>query len=333
MRKQIYGIMAAVCLSGILAAGCGGNNPAEGASSAQDDKAIVASEASPNADQAASSDDKQKNPEDKDGSKEDAEGNVAAADETAAQQSVGTEGMTPVRGSELKDGVYQITVDSSSSMFHVKQCELSVKNGVMTADMEMGGTGYLKLFMGTAREASKASEAEMIPFEEAADGSHHFTVPVEALDQELDCAAFSKKKEKWYDRVLVFRADSLLEDALKNGVQVTAESLGLSDGNYTVEVTLEGGSGKATVESPAKLTVKDQKAVATIVWSSPNYDYMKIGEEKILPISESGENSVFEIPVTVFDRKMAAAADTTAMSTPHEIDYTLQFDSASIQAE
>ncbi len=333
MRKQIYGIMAAVCLSGILAAGCGGNNPAEGASSAQNDKATAASEASPNADQEASSDEKQKNPEDQDGSKEDAEGNVAAADETAAQQSVGTEGMTPVRGSELKDGVYQITVDSSSSMFHVKQCELSVKNGVMTADMEMGGTGYLKLFMGTAGEASKASEAEMIPFEEAADGSHHFTVPVEALDQELDCAAFSKKKEKWYDRVLVFRADSLLEDALKNGVQVTAESLGLSDGNYTVEVTLEGGSGKATVESPAKLTVKDQKAVATIVWSSPNYDYMKIGEEKILPISESGENSVFEIPVTVFDRKMAAAADTTAMSTPHEIDYTLQFDSASIQAE
>lgn len=42
---------------------------------------------------------------------------------------------------------------------------------------------------------------------------------------------------------------------------------------------------------------------------------------------------MFEIPVTVFDRKMAVAADTTAMSTPHEIEYTLQFDSASIKAE
>ena len=42
---------------------------------------------------------------------------------------------------------------------------------------------------------------------------------------------------------------------------------------------------------------------------------------------------MFEIPVTVFDRKMAVAADTTAMSTPHEIEYTLLFDSSSIKTE
>ena len=70
-----------------------------------------------------------------------------------------------------------------------------------------------------------------------------------------------------------------------------------------------------------------------MVWSSPNYDYMKVGEEKFLPVNQGGETSMFEIPVTVFDRKMAVAADTTAMSTPHEIEYTLQFDSASIKAE
>ena len=87
------------------------------------------------------------------------------------------------------------------------------------------------------------------------------------------------------------------------------------------------------VESPAKLVVKDQKAVAEVVWSSPNYDYMKVGEEKFLPVNQGGETSVFEIPVTVFDRKMAVAADTTAMSTPHEIEYTLLFDSASIKTE
>ena len=203
----------------------------------------------------------------------------------------------------------------------------------MTADMKMGGTGYLKLYMGTGEEAAKAPEEKMIPFEETADGSHHFTVPVEALDKELDCAAFSKKKEKWYDRVLVFRADSLPADALTDAAQVTAESLGLADGCYTVEVSMEGGSGRVSVESPAKLVVKDQKAVAEVVWSSPNYDYMKVGEEKFLPVNQGGETSVFEIPVTVFDRKMAVAADTTAMSTPHEIEYTLLFDSSSIKTE
>ena len=304
MRKNIYGIMAAVCLSSVLAAGCGGKNQAETLpAQSSETMSVQVSET------------------------------VAATEETAEQQSVGTEGMTPVLASELRDGVYQIQVDSSSSMFRIEACELTVNDGSMTADMKMGGTGYLKLYMGTGEEAAKAPEEKMIPFEEAADGSHHFTVPVEALDKELDCAAFSKKKEKWYDRVLVFRADSLPADALTDAAQVTAESLGLADGCYTVEVSMEGGSGRVSVESPAKLVVKDQKAVAEVVWSSPNYDYMKVGEEKFLPVDQGGETSVFEIPVTVFDRKMAVAADTTAMSTPHEIEYTLLFDSASIKTE
>ena len=296
--------MAAVCLSSVLAAGCGGKNQAETLpAQSSETMSVQVSET------------------------------VAATEETAEQQSVGTEGMTPVLASELRDGVYQIQVDSSSSMFRIEACELTVNDGSMTADMKMGGTGYLKLYMGTGEEAAKAPEEKMIPFEEAADGSHHFTVPVEALDKELDCAAFSKKKEKWYDRVLVFRADSLPADALTDAAQVTAESLGLADGCYTVEVSMEGGSGRVSVESPAKLVVKDQKAVAEVVWSSPNYDYMKVGEEKFLPVNQGGETSVFEIPVTVFDRKMAVAADTTAMSTPHEIEYTLLFDSASIRTE
>lgn len=304
MRKNIYGIMAAVCLSSVLAAGCGEKNQAETLpAQSSETMSVQVSET------------------------------VAATEETAEQQSVGTEGMTPVLASELRDGVYQIQVDSSSSMFRIEACELTVKDGSMTADMKMGGTGYLKLYMGTGEEAAKAPEEKMIPFEEAADGSHHFTVPVEALDKELDCAAFSKKKEKWYDRVLVFRADSLPADALTDAAQVTAESLGLADGCYTVEVSMEGGSGRVSVESPAKLVVKDQKAVAEVVWSSPNYDYMKVGEEKFLPVNQGGETSVFEIPVTVFDRKMAVAADTTAMSTPHEIEYTLLFDSSSIKTE
>ena len=304
MRKNIYGIMAAVCLSSVLAAGCGGKNQAETLpAQSSETMSVQVSET------------------------------VVATEETAEQQSVGTEGMTPVLASELRDGVYQIQVDSSSSMFRIEACELTVKDGSMTADMKMGGTGYLKLYMGTGEEAAKAPEEKMIPFEEAADGSHHFTVPVEALDKELDCAAFSKKKEKWYDRVLVFRADSLPADALTDAAQVTAESLGLADGCYTVEVSMEGGSGRVSVESPAKLVVKDQKAVAEVVWSSPNYDYMKVREEKFLPVNQGGETSVFEIPVTVFDRKMAVAADTTAMSTPHEIEYTLLFDSSSIKTE
>ena len=37
--------------------------------------------------------------------------------------------------------------------------------------------------------------------------------------------------------------------------------------------------------------------------------------------------STFEIPVAAFDTDLTVIGDTTAMSTPHEIEYTLTFDS------
>jgi sirohydrochlorin cobaltochelatase len=134
---------------------------------------------------------------------------VASSEEMAVPQAVGEEGMEPVYGSDIADGTYQITVDSSSAMFRITNCELKVKDGKMTAKMTMGGTGYLYVYMGTGEEAVKADETDYIPYEEQNDGTHTFTVPVEALDQEISCTAFSKRKEKWYDRTLVFRADSL----------------------------------------------------------------------------------------------------------------------------
>lgn len=254
---------------------------------------------------------------------------VASADEMAGVEDVVEEGMTPIDGSQVKDGVYDITVDSSSSMFQIVSCKLTVANGSMTAQMTMGGTGYLYVYMGTGEQAANADESEYIPFDEDAAGAHTYTVPVEALDAGVPCAAFSKNKEKWYDRTLVFRADSLPTDAFAEGVVTTAEDLSLADGAYQVDVTLEGGSGRASVESPAQMTVENGKVTATIVWSSSNYDYMKVDGVRYDAVIEN-DRSVFTIPVTCFDWKMAVVADTIAMSQPHEIDYALRFDSASI---
>lgn len=110
---------------------------------------------------------------------------------------------------------------------------------------------------------------------------------------------------------------------------VTAESLGLADGGYTAEVTLTGGTGKASVSSPAALTVKDGRVTAAVVWSSSNYDYMIVDGVKYDPVTTEG-GSEFEIPVAGFDWAMPVTADTVAMSTPHEIAYTLTFDSSSL---
>ena len=111
-----------------------------------------------------------------------------------------------------------------------------------------------------------------------------------------------------------------------NGTEVWEKGIqvDLPDGEYEIEVQLTGGSGRASVTSPAILQVQDEKAVIEIEWSSPNYDYMTLDGETYLPVNTEG-NSVFRIPVEAFDRDITVIADTVAMSTPHEIEYTLNF--------
>ena len=104
------------------------------------------------------------------------------------------------------------------------------------------------------------------------------------------------------------------------------------DGIYTAAVTLEGGTGRATVASPAVLRCENGQFWATIVWSSSNFDYMKVDGERYDLLNDGG-NSTFEIPVAEFDRKLDVIADTVAMSEPHEVEYTLLFDSASLQKQ
>lgn len=133
----------------------------------------------------------------------------------------------------------------------------------------------------------------------------------------------SETEEESYDSANI----SDTEEEFYN--DVNAVSVEYEDGMYVTGVALEGGSGRASVTSPCTLIVEDAKVYARIEWSSPYYDYMIVEDVIYLPVNEDG-NSVFEIPVTVFDEPMTVIADTTAMSVPHEIEYTLTFDSESI---
>ncbi len=106
----------------------------------------------------------------------------------------------------------------------------------------------------------------------------------------------------------------------------------LSDGNYTIDVTLEGGSGRSTVKSPTEIFVEDGRIQAEIEWSSPNYDYMEINGKEYYPLNDSG-NSRFLIDVASLDSDIPVSAETVAMSQPHLIDYTLYFDSSTAKKE
>lgn len=319
MKMKLCALLAAIGLCAGNLSGCGGKTPAVADTSAAAKSSVgELSEAELAQEELA------------EGAYDDAPAKNIQNQESGSLGDAVKDGMEPVSADALKDGGYEVRVDSSSGMFRITECELTVQDGAMSAVMTMSGTGYLKLYMGTGAEAEQASEADFIPFVENADGKHTFKVPVEALDKEINCSAFSRKKETWYDRVLVFCSGSLPAEAFADGEAATAKSLKLEDGSYTVAVRLEGGSGRASVETPAALRVEDGNAFAVITWGSSNYDYMKVDGEKLDLISTGG-NSSFEIPVRVFDRKMPVIADTIAMSEPHEVEYTLVFDSTTIK--
>ena len=254
---------------------------------------------------------------------------VAGTEEMTEVVDVTEPGMEPVYAAELADGKYPVEMKSSSSMFKADHVALVVEDGRMEARLYMTSKSYLYMYAGTAAEAAAAGEADYIPLETADEELPAFILPVEALDAGVTCAAFSKRKEKWYDRTLLFRADSLPPEAFREGRGTPAADLALEPGTYTAEVALAGGSGRASVESPAVLTVTPEGCTARIVWSSPHYDFMMVDGVRYEPVNTEG-NSVFEIPLTVFDTPVAVQADTTAMSQPHLIDYTLRFDSATV---
>lgn len=104
----------------------------------------------------------------------------------------------------------------------------------------------------------------------------------------------------------------------------------MNDGTYTVEVSLSGGTGRASVKSPAELTVSGEEMTARIEWSSPNYDLMLVDGERCLPVNREGD-SVFLVPVADLSLPLEVEAETVAMSEPHLIAYTLTFDPDSLR--
>ena len=282
---------------------------------------------------------------------------LAEAQNDVRSRKAGYYGMVPIRACDVADGVYEIAVQSSSAFFKIAHAELTVSGDNMTAEIEIPSLSYRYVFPGTKEEAKAASEAEWIGYEERNEHTV-FTIDVPALDFEIDCAAYSKARRKWYDRKLVFLASSLPEGTIPFALpdyelieaaisafdvegaeqyltrrrsttttSATGDAVGLDmpDGEYSIEVNMIGGSGRASISSPTLLIVRDGKAYARLIWSSANYDYMIVGKTTYYNITDDGGNSVFEIPITETDYPMEIVADTTAMGDPLEIEYALTF--------
>lgn len=265
------------------------------------------------------------------------ESTVTPTESTETAETVSTE--TEQDKAQLPDGVYAAEFSTDSSMFHVSEaCDgkgtLTVKDGVMTIHISLGSKKILNLYPGLAEDAAKDGAVLLAPTTDTvtySDGMteevYGFDVPVPVIGEEFDLALIGTKG-KWYDHKVKV-SDPVAEDS-REAANGFFDMSALADGSYTIELTMEGGSGRASIQSPAQLAIADGAATAILEWSSPNYDYMLVNGEKYLPVNTEG-NSVFEVPVEALDAPLTMIGDTVAMSTPHEVEYTVTFHSDTLQ--
>ena len=221
----------------------------------------------------------------------------------------------------LPDGVYIVDFDTDSGMFRANEAcngkgKLTVENGVQILHVSLQSKKIVNLFPGTAAEAQEPGAVWLEPTVDTvtySDGLSEevfgFDIPVASVGGEFDLAIIGTKGV-WYDHKV-----SVLNPIPQAG-------------SYLCAVELSGGSGRASVSSPAVLVSDGETLMATIQWSSPNYTYMIVDDVQYDPIQEEG-NSTFRIPVTL-DRDIPVSACTVAMSTPHLVEYTLRFDSTTL---
>lgn len=182
-----------------------------------------------------------------------------------------------------EDGVYTVSVDSSSDMFRVVKCVLRVQDGDMQATLTVSGQGYGYLYSGTASEADAAPTDTWVPFVLDDDGKKTFTIPISALDAGLNVAAWSIKYEKWYARVLNFKSNTLrpyVEPEPKPEAVFKA-----ADGIYSVEVTTDSA---LLVITDATIKIKSGKITAVLTAEDSAYAYLYLGFAKNARTDENG---------------------------------------------
>ena len=238
---------------------------------------------------------------------------------------------TPEPGEEtgsLEDGSYQTGVESSSGMFKVVDCVLTSKGGLMSAVITLSGTGYDKLYMGTAVDAEKALESEYISYVTDSEGRYTFTVPVEALDTGIAVAAHSVKKDLWYDRTLTFQSEGM--------DKIEEETCGLEDGTYQTNVESSASMFKVV---DCVLTSKGGQMSAVITLSGTGYDKLYMGtaadaekaseSEYISYVTDSEGRYTFTVPVAALDTGIAVAAHSVKKDLWY--DRTLTFQSEGME--
>lgn len=265
------------------------------------------------------------------------------------------------------DGTYQVLADTNSNMFNIttnssgeKRVTLVKSGSKLTVTIVLTGTSYDKLYLGTKESAAKASSSKYIKYKES-NGYYTYTFNISAnqMNTWIDLAAHSTKSGNWFDRQIIFytsgakkvsssattvpttkkttsstsssssSSKSTTVSASANTAAVS-NATNLADGTYTADkFSWSGGSGKLSYIKCNKITVKNGRAYATIEFGSTHYDMLKANGTVYYNIGSG--NSTFEIPVKL-NANNTIIGRTTAMSTPHWVQYTIYIYSAAAAA-
>ena len=116
--------------------------------------------------------------------------------------------------------------------------------------------------------------------------------------------------------------ESKYESDLNKSTARVNSTTGLKDGVYAPDsFSWSGGTGKVSITC-SKVTVTGGQAYATITFSSPHYQYVKANGNVYYPSAKTGSSTSFVIPVEL-NKNNSVVGMTTAMSTAHEIKYTI----------
>ena len=262
------------------------------------------------------------------------------------------------------DGTYTIPAETDQRMFYLvsdstegRTAKLTVKDGQMTAAFSLTGTGYDKAYMGKAEDAADADDSQISGYT-VQEGYYTYTVPVSALDQQLEISMHAVKSGKWFQHTIIFYSSKEAKENIEkqqnpnpgqesdsgnhsnnNGnassgsgkdqntknnntrKDNTKAQSGLADGTYTPDqFSWSGGSGRLAYIACDKITVKKGKTYATIRFSSASYDKMRAGGGTY--VNQGSAESTFTIPVKL-NTNNTISARTVAMSSPHWVEYTI----------
>ena len=189
---------------------------------------------------------------------------------------------------------------------------LSVSGGNMNLRVRLSGSGIVAVFLGSAEDALRAEkkgksavirpESEKVAYPDGLSESVSvFTIPVKKIGEEFEISILGKKGI-WYSH------SACVSDPVGG----------------SVPVRISGGTGRAFVENPAAVVLRGAVPFLRVAYSSPNYESAKSGGKTYKNENPSG-NSVFLIPIAEYPSPLEFSAVTTAMGTPHEIEYRIEF--------